>query len=447
MTTKLRRCGIFLVVLILMIGSQPLRAQYGTSAMSMGELRGGIRPPARSIRVEELINYHRHLLPKPKADQGVELEVKSFQLSSGHRIVQAGMSTTSLTSREQAPPMNLVLVIDCSGSMSGPRIERVKLGLLSLVDQLRPVDKIAIVAFNTEANLILPACARSNQKEISEAISQLHADGSTNLYAGLMLGYQTAELSYDRKRSNRVILLTDGLANVGTIDSESISQASKEFNDKQIDLSTIGVGDNFNRELLRQLSDAGRGLAQFVDDAADLNRVFVDEANSLLTPIAREVQLVIHGASGRPITKLFGYKPCFKADQIEVPLGNLNAEATQIVLFEFKPGTNLAEITFHLEFLEGMSGRKRSLERRIVEINDSDGDSLGNLSLSDLKKNYAIATLSQAIKDSADMNENHESKNSRKRLKKSIKEAKSMAPSSDDKDLLRIVAIAEELRG
>ena len=89
-----------------------------------------------------------------------------------------------------------------------------------------------------------------------------------------------------------------------------------------------------------------------------------------------------------------------------------------------------------------MSGRKRSLERRIVEINDSDGNSLG-----DLKKNYAIATLSQAIKDSADMNENHESKNSRKRLKKSIKEAKSMAPSSDDKDLLRIVAIAEELRG
>jgi Mg-chelatase subunit ChlD len=442
----LRGCASFLVFLIATISSQSLHAQFGTSGMSMGELRAGLKPPARLIRVEELINYHRHVLPKPTADHGVELSVKSFRLASGHRVVQAGISTTSVTSREQAPPLNLVLVIDCSGSMSGSRIERVKLGLLSLVDQLRPVDKVAIVVFSTDADLILPTCARSNQKEICEAISRLRADGSTNLYAGLMLGYRTAKKAYDPKRSNRVILLTDGIANVGTVDPESISHASKEYNDKQIDLSTIGVGDNFNRELLRQLSDAGRGLAQFVDDAADLNRVFVEEANSLLTPVARDVRLLVSGPSGCPSARLFGYKPSFKPDQIEVPLGNLNADATQVVLFEFKSGVDLAELTFAIEFSEGMSGRERCLKRTVVEVDESESDSLSDAT-SGLKKNYAIAMLSQAIKDAAEVEEIGESNKSQKKLKKSIKEAKAMAPSSEDKDLLRIVAIAEGLRG
>ena len=325
MSTKLRTFVIVGVLLIVATCSHHLHAQFGTSAMSVGELRAGLLPPSKSIRVEELINYHRHLIPKPKADQCVELEVKSFQLPGGHRIVQAGIAATSLASREQAPPLNLVLVIDCSGSMSGERIERVKSGLLSLVEQLRPVDKVAIVAFSSEASLILPTCARSNQQEITKAIKRLVADGSTNLYAGLMLGYRTAEQSYNRKSSNRVILLTDGIANMGTLDPQAISRASKEFNDKGIDLSTIGVGNDFNRELLRQLSDAGHGLAQFVDDSADLHNVFVDEANSLLTPVARDVRLVIQGVSVRSAPQTFGYKPCLEENHMAVPLDNLNA--------------------------------------------------------------------------------------------------------------------------
>ena len=445
MRKNLRQFAIYFALLTAMISGRPLLAQFGTSGMSMGELRAGLKPPAKLIRVEELINYHRHVLPKPSAEQGVELEVTSFQHASGHRIVQAGISTTALTSREQAAPLNLVLVIDCSGSMSGSRIERVKLGLLSLVDQLRPEDKVALVSFSTEADLILPTCSRSNQKEISEAISRLQADGSTNLFAGLMLGYRTAEKAYDPNRSNRVILLTDGIANVGTVDPESISHASRKFNDKHIDLSTIGVGDNFNRELLRQLSDAGRGLAQFVDDAADLNRVFVEEANSLLTPVARNVRLLVRGTSGFPSAKLFGYQPSFKSDHIEIPLGNLNANATQVAMFEFKPGINLGELVFTLEFSEGITAQKRTLDRKVVELGDRHED-LDSESLSDLKKNYAIAMLSQAIQDAAAMDQNGESKKGQKKLKKSIKEAKSIAPSSEDKDLLRVVAIANDLR-
>ena len=236
-----------------------------------------------------------------------------------------------------------------------------------------------------------------------------------------------------------MILLTDGIANMGTVDPQAISRASKEFNDKGIDLSTIGVGNDFNRELLRQLSDAGHGLAQFVDDSADLRKVFVDEANSLLTPVARDVRLVIQGVSVRSAPQMFGYKPCLEENQITVPLDNLNAEATQVVLFKFESGTDLDELTFCLEFLEGMGGRTRSLERRVVEANECSAESLG-----DLKKNYAIATLSQAIKDAAEMNENSDTTRARKRLKKSIKQAKATAPSMNDNDLLRIVAIAEK---
>ena len=217
---------IYFGLLVTLAAPQLLLGQAGTSSMSVGVSRAGIArsgprgqyrmPSPDMIRVEEYINYHRHELPLPKEDSRVRLDLQQLKLDNGKTVYQIGITTPRALDAETMPPLNIVLVVDRSGSMSGDRIANVKKAIHSMIEQFRETDKVTIVGFSNDARVHLEAARKTKLDKIQNALDSIRAGGGTNLYAGLMLGYQQALKHFDPERTNRVIFLTDGNANIGT---------------------------------------------------------------------------------------------------------------------------------------------------------------------------------------------------------------------------------------
>lgn len=410
----------FSCVMILL--AETLQAQYGVSAMSVAQMRVGIFPPAESIRVEEFINYHKHWLPEPSQNENLSCSVHQLKLSN-RTLLQIGLASRAKIDFANAPQLNLVIVVDCSGSMAGEKLDYVKRGLLAMTERLRPQDSVSLVAFHDDAELKLPACNRRNQASISKAISDLQPLGGTNLHAGLMLGYREAERNFNVSGSNRIILLTDGIANIGVTNPATIAEQSQLYNRKQIDLSTIGVGLDLNRELLRQLADTGRGLAHFIGDCQELEKVFVREVDSLLTPVARDVRVHLGGLNKRDV-QVFGYKPEFSEQGIDFCLDNINANATQVILMEIENSIEIENVQVQFCYSNAQTGR-------MVRINRSADSCMDNVELQkDIRRNYATALVALSIKDSARLNESGQNAKATKKLKRAIEKAHEISPSS-----------------
>ena len=255
------------------------------------------------VAVEEFVNYHKHRLPLPKWGQAVAMDTRwgNNEISRSQReaVLQIGFTTAEVNERTDLRPLNLVFVIDKSGSMDeSDKMSRVKDGLRTMVGRLRPDDIVSIVTFDTRAQVLYQAQPIGDGNGLRNAIDCIVPEGGTNLHSGLMLGYAEAKRHFRPGATNRVILLTDGIANVGVTNPSRIAAESAECNGRGIDLSTIGVGLDLNNDLLRTLARSGRGLYHFISDYKDINKVFVNEVQSLISSVAKNVEVRIEYGPG-----------------------------------------------------------------------------------------------------------------------------------------------------
>ncbi len=421
----------------LMMGTT-LLAQAGVSSMSVGALRAGIHLRFEDIRVEELVNYHRHAIPLPEDGQRVSLHCNWARSANDKAIFQIGIATPRAIDRDSAQPLNLVLVIDRSGSMSGERMSKVKRSIRTFIKRLRKKDSVAIVSFSDLARVDLTACDKTRKKDIERAIDRIQAGGSTNLHAGLMLGYREVMKQLDEKKSNRVILLTDGIANEGIVASHQIAIESRRFNKKGIDLSTIGLGQDFNRTLLRELADAGRGVVHFVDDSQDIQKTFVNEVDSLLSPAARNVQLTLDFGDGNNMPKLYGYEPIIDDSKVRIRLDNLNCGATQVVVGEW--ANRKGCINVRLSYVDSLTRQAVKIHRKLDFSNPSHQEGVDRFGLT---KNFVIAKVADSIKKCAKQAEKNRYDKAEKKLRRGIKFARKQFEKGCDADVDRVVEIAK----
>src|SRR5262249_8856198 len=223
--------------------------------------------------------------------------------------------------------------------------------------------------------------------------------------AGLMLGYQEARKNFRKDATNRVILLTDGIANQGVIAPEKIVQDSLRFNDEGIDLSTIGVGLDLNKDLLRQLAKSGRGLFHFVEDAQDIEKVFVAELQSLVSPVASDPNVEIDYDSDLELAQLYGYEPRLRNNGVTLRLDNMNHGLTQVILLRFRLAEN-GSPSSRLPVRVRFSYYDLELKKQIVKTQETlltaqEGPAGALLKDPEVGKNYSIALLAQAIRDMA----------------------------------------------
>src|SRR5512143_447643 len=193
------------------------------------------------------------------------------------------------------PHANLVFVIDVSGSMDmDNRLGLVKRSLELLVEQLDRRDSVSIVVYGTEARVVLDPTPGSDKDAILSAIYSLHPEGSTNAEAGIRLGYKMALRAYNPNGINRVILCSDGVANVGNTEADVILEEIRGHVEEGVTLTTIGFGmDNYNDTLMEQLADNGDGFYAYVDDMREAKRLFIDNLTSTLQTIAKDAKVQV----------------------------------------------------------------------------------------------------------------------------------------------------------
>jgi len=282
-------------------------------------IQQGSLPPADSVRVEEYVNYFNQGYPTPSnVAFGVYADgALSPFANDGSYLLRIGVQGYQVT-EAQRNPLVLTFVIDISGSMQiNNRLGLVKDSLALLVDRLQAADTVAIVVYGSTARVALQPTAGSQKQEILSAIYSLANEGATNAEAGLLLGYELAMGMYRPGSSNRVILCSDGVANVGATGPDEILRKVHGFVEEGIYLTTIGVGmDNFNDVLLEKLADEGNGNYAYIDNMDEARKLFVDELTSTLQVIALNAKVQVDFNSDTvAYYRLIGYENRAVADQ------------------------------------------------------------------------------------------------------------------------------------
>ena len=452
-------CRRFLLLSLLFsaLSGVALAQQEGASSAAASRTRSlaeaGLIPASREVVVEEIVNYHRHQIGRPKAGEAVNMDVRwgndPASATGREAILQIGFSTALANDRQQLRPLNLALVIDKSGSMAdADKLSKVKSALLVLVSQLRETDVLSIVIFDSTAEVLWPAHTLSDKGAVKELIRGLEPGSSTNIHAGLMLGYHEALKNYRRDITNRVILLTDGIANQGVTEPNQIARDSLSFNDRGIDLSTIGVGLDLNKDLLRELAKSGRGLFHFVAAAQDIEKIFAREVQSLVSPVATEPNVEIEYDSGLELVQLYGYEPQVSDHDVTLKLDNMNSGLTEVVLLRFRPTLRTRDDS-RLSVRVRLSYYDLEQKRQVVKTQESfltvrEGASPDRLKDHEVAKNYSIAQLAQAIREMAVACEAQHYQEAEHLLTAAIARVYQRYPNLEDEDITRTLLVAQK---
>lgn len=256
-------------------------------------------PPQEAVRVEEFINYFTYDYPEPQEGaMGIyvdgALSPWNTEESPSTHIVRVGIQGKHIDDSQRKPAI-LTFVIDVSGSMDDPiRLPLVKEALRLLVEQLHEGDKVGIVVYSNDTRVVLEHTGAEQHDRIIEHIDSLQTEGATNVEDGLRLGYEQANKHYQVGATNRIILCSDGVANVGETGPDAIRKVIQDYTKQGILLTTVGFGmGDYNDVLMEQLADDGNGNYAYVDTLDEAKRIFVENLTGMLQVIAKDAKVQV----------------------------------------------------------------------------------------------------------------------------------------------------------
>ncbi|CAM5502528.1 von Willebrand factor type A domain-containing protein [Streptomyces] [Streptomyces griseus] len=279
-------------------------ASYGYARRTLGD---GSLPNAEDVRPEEFVNSFRQGYERPKGP-GFSVNVDGARIDGGKdgksakgggtgasdwSLLRVGLATEAAPSTAERPPAALTFVVDISGSMAETgRLDLVRKSLNILTDELRDDDSIALVTFSDEAETRLPMTrVKGNRNRIKDAVEEMQPAQSTNVEAGITLGYEKSVDGHREGATNRVVLLSDALANTGDTEAESIlkkiDSARREYG---ITLFGVGVGSDYGDAFMETLTNKGDGNTTYVGDEEQARKVFVDQLPAHLEIQARDAK-------------------------------------------------------------------------------------------------------------------------------------------------------------
>jgi Ca-activated chloride channel family protein len=347
-------------------------------------LRDGYLPDKDSVRVEEYVNYFDQGYSSP-AEVGFAIHLDGgptpFVENDSYQMIRVGLQSYTPPRNEARPPANLTFVIDVSGSMAREdRLGLVKESLLLLVDNLNPEDQVGIVVYGSRGEVILEPTAVEESDTIRHAINRLVPTGSTNAAEGLKLGYDLARKAYTPGAINRVILVSDGVANVGPSGPNSILELIGEEARNGIQIVTVGFGmGNFNDVLMEQLADNGDGFYAYVDDVREAERLFVHDLTGTLITVAKDAKVQVEfNPDVVERWRLVGFEnrdvadEDFRNDQVDA--GEIGAGHSVTAIYEVKlaedadPNAGLATVFMRWEDPESREVIEIDREMRVSDL-------------------------------------------------------------------------------
>ncbi len=315
----------------------------GSYTLARSYLERGALPPEAAVRVEEVVNaFDYGYRPPEKEAFAVQVEAFPSPNRKGYHLLHVGVKGREVKA-EARPRANLVFTIDISGSMEGPhRLGLVKQSLRELVNALRPDDAVSVVVYGSSAKVALPSTKVADKDRILEAVDSLHTEGSTNVQAGLELAYEQALRHFTPGGINRVLLLSDGVANNGVTSSGGLWAKVKGKASEGVTLTTVGFGmGSYNDTLMERLADVGDGQYAYVDKLEEARRLFVEQLAGTLQVIAKDVKFQLDfNPDAVERYRLIGFENRaltaaeFKDDRVDA--GEVGAGHTVTALWEVK---------------------------------------------------------------------------------------------------------------
>lgn len=259
------------------------------------KILSGALPPSESVRVEEFVNYFRYSYPQPvDGALGVTMEAAPSPFSPGKHLLRVGVQGKRLTMSERKPA-HLTFLVDVSGSMqSADKLPLAQRALRLLVDSLHDGDTVALVTYAGAVRLVLPHTGMEKKAQIHDAIASLTAGGSTAMASGIELAYQQATKVLDGQSLSRVVILSDGDANVGPTGPAAILELIAGHVKEGVTVTTVGFGmGNYKDDVMEQFANKGNGNHSYVDSLFEAKRIFQTELGGTLEVIAQDVKLQV----------------------------------------------------------------------------------------------------------------------------------------------------------
>lgn len=259
-------------------------------------IQAGQLPDSEVVRTEEIVNSFDYNDTAPdKTMFRIYLEGAPSPFGApGLSLLRIGVKGKRLGREEQRPAV-LTFLIDTSGSMAQPdRIGRARLALSLLLDHLSPSDRIQLVSFDNQSHIVLPPTPASDKAKVLAAFDRLQCNGSTNLEDGMRQAYQQAAHAFVPHAENRIILISDGVANLGSDSARDILKQVESYRRQGITFSVFGVGrGTYDDAMLQDLANKGDGVYRFLDSEDEVRRVFVDDLAATLNTIATDVKIQV----------------------------------------------------------------------------------------------------------------------------------------------------------
>lgn len=249
-------------------------------------------------------------------------------------FLKVSLTGFDMSSMKERAPVNVALVIDESGSMGGDKIAKAKEAAILAIKKLGPKDIVSVITYDSTVNVLVPATKVSDKDAIIAKIRQLQAGGSTALFAGVSKGAAEVRKFLDKNRVNRVILISDGQANVGPSSPGELAALGRSFGKEQISVTTIGLGLGYNEDLMAQLSASSDGNHAFAENGRDLVKIFNYEFKDVLSVVAQEIEIIIRCDAGiRPI-RVLGRDADIIGQNVKTTINQLYSEHEKYLLLE-----------------------------------------------------------------------------------------------------------------
>ncbi|WP_299938055.1 VWA domain-containing protein [uncultured Pelagimonas sp.] len=316
----------------------------------------GNLPPEGAVRIEEMVNYFSYDYPAPTGDQPFKasIGVSDTPWKDGTQIVHIGLQGTMPAER---PAMNLVFLIDTSGSMDQPnKLPLLKQSFRLMLGQLTENDSVSIVTYAGSAGRVLDPTPATDRDTILAALDNLHAGGGTAGQAGLQQAYATAKEMAEEGEVSRVILATDGDFNIGIHDPDELETYIAKERDSGTYLSVLGFGrGNLDDATMQALAQTGNGMAAYIDTLAEAQKVLVDQLTGALVPIADDVKIQVEFNPALVAEyRLIGYetralnREDFNNDKVDA--GEIGAGHQVTAIYEITPVGSDARLTDPLRY-------------------------------------------------------------------------------------------------
>lgn len=246
-------------------------------------------------------------------------------------------------STRKRTPVNIALVLDRSGSMRGKKMAQAKEAAIMAVNRLKADDVVSVIAYNHSVKTPLPANWLNNKKRARALISGMEADGKTALYAGVKEGLSEVGKFLSPTRVNRVILLSDGLANVGPSTPAELAELGRKAGSDGISVTTIGLGLGYNEDLMTQLAGSSDGNHAFVEKPEDLVAIFDKEFGDVLSVVAQKVEIIIRCETGFRPLRVLGRTAILDGQTVRMNLNQIYGGQQKYALLELEVTADKAQ--------------------------------------------------------------------------------------------------------